>query len=226
MKKEETAHVPPRPTAGGKRAGAGRKPNSGKFKEPTKAIRVPESYVAPIMAWLDNVAMAEAETSLNQPESLTRGKERAKSQALISLMDVMRTAPSPAVLTMPFYDCSVSAGFPSPADDSFGITMDLNKHLVQNAPATFFVRTSGESMLNAGIHDGDLLVVDRSLTAKNQDIVIAAVDGDLTVKRLVQSNGRTILQAENPLFSNIELTEDMAVSLWGVVTNVIHSLRA
>ena len=104
--------------------------------------------------------------------------------------------------------------------------MDLNKHLVQNAPATFFVRTSGDSMLNAGIHDGDLLVVDRSLIAKHQDIVIAAVNGDLTVKRLMHKGGMTILQAENPEFSNIELTEDMAVSLWGVVTSVIHSLRA
>jgi len=225
-KKEETAHTPSKSTAGGKRAGAGRKANSGKFKEPTKAIRVPESYVAPITAWLETLAQTEAESALNQPESLKRNKELAKSQAIVSLMDIMRTAPSPAVLAMPFYDCSVSAGFPSPADDSFGITMDLNKHLVQNAPATFFVRTSGESMLNAGIHDGDLLVVDRSLTAKNQDIVIAAVDGDLTVKRLIHSNGKTILQAENPLFSNIELNEDMAVSLWGVVTNVIHSLRA
>ena len=137
----------------------------------------------------------------------------------------MQMAPSPASFDMSFYDCSVSAGFPSPADDTFGITMDLNKHLVQNAPATFFVRTSGDSMLGAGIHDGDMLVVDLSLTAKHRDIVIAAVNGDLTVKRLMHKSGITILQAENPEFSNIELTEDMAVSLWGVVTNVIHSLR-
>ena len=192
--------------AGGKRQGAGRKPNSGKFKEPTKAIRVPESYIEPLTKWLNGLANADF---LNPAV----------------LANVFLPVSSPDQLTMPFYDCSVSAGFPSPADDRFGITMDLNKHLVQNAPATFFVRTSGESMLNAGIHDGDLLVVDRSLTARSNDIVIAAIDGDLTVKRLIHTSGKTILKAENPSFSNIELTEDMAVSLWGVVTNVIHSLR-
>ena len=205
---------------GGKRQGAGRKPNSGKFKEPTKAIRVPESFVAPLTAWLDNLAHQSDEESQNTSAFPTHD-----SLSPAQLANIMLPALSPAPLSMPFYDCSVSAGFPSPADDSFGLTMDLNKHLVQNAPATFFVRTSGESMLGAGIHDGDLLVVDRSLTAKSNDIVIAAIDGDLTVKRLIHSNGRTILKAENPEFSNIELTGDMAVSLWGVVTSVVHSLR-
>ena len=145
--------------AGGKRQGAGRKPNSGKYKEPTHAIRVPESIVAPLTAWLERLTqdgdVSQHAGAFPMPDSLSPA-QRA---------NIMLPALSPAVLSMPFYDCSVSAGFPSPADDSFGITMDLNKHLVQNAPATFFVRTSGESMLGAGIHDGDLLVVDRSLKA-------------------------------------------------------------
>lgn len=210
-------------SAGGKREGSGRKPNSGKFKEPTKAIRVPESYVDDLTTWLNEIAGNHESPQPDFPFPTHNFKDstlKPEAFAHILLPEV-----SPALLAMPFYDCSVSAGFPSPTDDSFGLTMDLNKHLVQNAPATFFVRTSGESMLNAGINDGDLLVVDRSLIAKNNDIVIAAVDGDLTVKRLVHNNGRTILQAENPAFSNIELNGDMAVSLWGVVTNVIHSLR-
>lgn len=210
-------------TAGGKREGSGRKPNSGKFKEPTKAIRVPESYVKDLTTWLNEIARNPESSQSPIPfPTHNFGKASLKPE---HAANILMPAPSPELLAMPFYDCSVSAGFPSPADDSFGITMDLNKHLVQNAPATFFVRTSGESMLNAGINDGDLLVVDRSLIAKNNDIVIAAVDGDLTVKRLVHNNGKTILQAENPAFSNIELSGDMAVSLWGVVTNVIHSLR-
>lgn len=209
--------------AGGKREGSGRKPNSGKFKEPTKAIRVPESYVDDLTTWLNEIARnpQSSESAFPFPSHNFRNPALEQKYA----PNILVPDPSPSLLAMPFYDCSVSAGFPSPADDSFGITMDLNKHLVQNAPATFFVRTSGESMLNAGINDGDLLVVDRSLIAKNNDIVIAAVDGDLTVKRLVHNNGKTILQAENPAFSNIELSGDMAVSLWGVVTNVIHSLR-
>ncbi len=214
-------------TAGGKREGAGRKQNSGKFKEPTKAIRVPESYVTALTTWLEEIAenphTDKASPQLTFP--FTTHPHKTASLKPDAFASILLPELSPVLLAMPFYDCSVSAGFPSPADDSFGLTMDLNKHLVQNAPATFFVRTSGESMLNAGINDGDLLVVDRSLIAKNNDIVIAAVDGDLTVKRLVHNNGRTILQAENPAFSNIELTGDMAVSLWGVVTNVIHSLR-
>ncbi|MDP3371584.1 MAG: translesion error-prone DNA polymerase V autoproteolytic subunit [Candidatus Paracaedibacteraceae bacterium] len=212
---------------GGKRIGAGRKPNSGKFKEPTQAIRVPKSYIQPLTEWL-----AEIKNTTNKDSVITPPTEHLSNQTQSPFLKketkplhVLHTEPSSISYDIPFYDCTVSAGFPSPADDSFSITMDLNKHLVQNAPATFFVRTSGESMLGAGIHDGDLLVVDRSLTAKSQDIVIAAVNGDLTVKRLIFNNGRTILKAENPEFSNIELTDEMSVSLWGVVTNVIHSLR-
>jgi DNA polymerase V len=201
---------------GGPRPGAGRKQNSGKFKEPTQSIRVPTSALNLIHNWLELFKQSASSALPTIASSLKN----------LNGMTLMNIAPSPIPIDMPFYDCSVSAGFPSPADDSFGITMDLNKHLVQNAPATFFVRTSGDSMLGAGIHDGDLLVVDRSLTAKHQDIVIAAVNGDLTVKRLMHHQSKTVLQAENPEFSNIELTEDMAVSLWGVVTNVLHSLRS
>jgi DNA polymerase V len=200
---------------GGSRPGSGRKHNSGKFKEPTQSIRIPISALGQVTEWIEQFRQSDGSHSPHTYPPLK----------ILGGMSIMQMAPSPAPFDMPFYDCSVSAGFPSPADDAFGITMDLNKHLVQNAPATFFVRTSGDSMLDAGIHDGDMLVVDRSLTARHRDIVIAAVNGDLTVKRLMHKSGITILQAENPEFSNIELTEDMAVSLWGVVTNVIHSLR-
>jgi len=196
-------------THGGYRQGAGRKQNTGKFKEPTKSIRVPLSVLGPLTNWLSRL------------QNLSNSMPFIESRN-----DITAALPSPDPIEFPFYDCSVSAGFPSPADDSGSTPMDLNKHLVKNAPATFFVRASGESMLNAGIHDGDLLIVDRSLIAKHQDIVIVAVNGDLTVKRLIQNYNETILKAENPKFSNIELTSDMAVSVWGVVTNVIHNLRS
>jgi DNA polymerase V len=212
---------------GGKRIGAGRKANSGKFKEPTQAIRVPTSYIEPIKNWLKEIECRSDEVAPPLPslEQQSRLIENPFSNKQRNPLHIIYAEPSSVSYDIPFYDCTVSAGFPSPADDSFSITMDLNKHLIQNAPATFFVRTSGDSMLNAGIHDGDLLVVDRSLTAKSQDIVIAAVNGDLTVKRLIMERGQTILKAENPEFLNIELSDDIAVSLWGVVTNVIHSLR-
>jgi DNA polymerase V len=125
---------------------------------------------------------------------------------------------------IPLYACGVSAGFPSPADDYLEGALDLNTHLVHQPAATFFVRASGDSMIGAGIHDGDLLVVDRSLEAKEGRVVIAAVNGELTVKRLAKSNGRMQLEAENPRYAPILFNEEDSVHIWGVVTNVIHPL--
>jgi len=137
----------------------------------------------------------------------------------------VEAATSPAPLSLPIYDCTISAGFPSPAQDWCDLTLDLNRLLVQNPAATFFIRAPDDSMNTMGIFDGDLLIVDRSLPIKHQPIVIASVNGDLTVKRLVLKNGKTLLKAENPFFMPIELTEEMDVSILGVVTYVIHSLH-
>ncbi len=137
----------------------------------------------------------------------------------------VKASPSPAPLSLPVYDCTVSAGFPSPAQDWSDLTLDLNRLLVQNPAATFFIHASDDSMNIARIFDGDLLIVDRSLPIKHQPIVIASVNGDLTLKRLVLKNGKTLLKAENPFFMPIELTEEMDVSILGVVTYVIHSLH-
>lgn len=125
---------------------------------------------------------------------------------------------------IPLYSSRVQAGFPSPADDFLEQRLDLNKHLVKHPTATFFVRVSGDSMINAGIHENDILVVDRSLEAKHGKIVIAAVDGDLTVKRLHKTSTQTYLMPENPKFSPIAISEDNEVVIWGVVTNVIHEV--
>ncbi len=123
---------------------------------------------------------------------------------------------------IPLYACGVSAGFPSPADDYLEGALDLNEHLVRKPAATFFVRARGDSMTGAGIHDGDLLVVDRSLEAVDGRIVIAAVNGELTVKRLAKTKGPPRLEAENPAYAPIELNTEDSVHLWGVVTSVIH----
>ena len=128
-------------------------------------------------------------------------------------------------LPLPLFGTPVRAGFPSPADDYIEDRLDLNEHLIQHPNATFFLRVSGESMLNAGIQDGDTLVVDKSLDARDQDIVIATVDGEFTVKRLVYRHSRPWLLACNPDYADIELTEEMDSVIWGVVTSVVHKFR-
>lgn len=127
-------------------------------------------------------------------------------------------------LFLPLYSNKVPAGFPSPADDHMEGKLDLNSHLVKHPTATFFVRASGESMVGAGIHDGDILVVDRSLEPRHGKIIIAAVDGQLTVKRLQKRGSKTLLAPENRKYKPIELTENNDVKIWGVVTNVIHEV--
>ena len=124
--------------------------------------------------------------------------------------------------SLPFYSCSVSAGFPSPADDHLDGELNLNEFLIHYPAATFFVRASGSSMLGAGIHDGDVLIVDRSLEPIDGKIVIAAVNGELTVKRLKRQGSKVYLEPENAAYPVIELKEDDELHCWGVVTNVIH----
>ncbi len=106
-------------------------------------------------------------------------------------------------LSLPLYSNKVPAGFPSPADDHMEGKLDLNNHLVKHPTATFFVRASGESMVGAGIHDGDILVVDRSLEPRHGKIIIAAVDGQLTVKRLQKRGSKTLLAPENKKYKPI-----------------------
>ncbi|MCW9012763.1 MAG: translesion error-prone DNA polymerase V autoproteolytic subunit [Gammaproteobacteria bacterium] len=128
-------------------------------------------------------------------------------------------------IPLPLVGTRVRAGFPSPADDYIEERLDLNEHLVAHPNATFYVRVAGESMHNAGIQDGDTLVVDRSLEARNDDIVVAALNGEFTVKRLVYRASQPWLIPCNPVFPEIRLTEDMDTVIWGVVTSVIHKFR-
>ena len=125
---------------------------------------------------------------------------------------------------LPLYGSVVKAGFPSPADDYIETKLDLNSHLIKHPAATFFVRASGESMINAGIQSGDILIVDRSIEASHNKIVIAAIDGELTVKRLSKRNHQVQLVAENPQFKPIDITEEQDLVIWGVVTHVIHQV--
>lgn len=122
----------------------------------------------------------------------------------------------------PLYLSAVAAGFPSPADDFIDKTLDLNEHMVRNPSATFFVRAHGDSMAGAGIASGDLLVVDRAVEPKNGDVIIAAVDGELTVKRVRTRDARLWLVPENPDYPAREITPESDFEVWGVVTYVIH----
>lgn len=118
---------------------------------------------------------------------------------------------------VPLYSHKVTAGFPSPADDYIEDRLSLDEHLIQHRESTFFVRAKGNSMTGAGIFDGNLLVVDKSLTPSSGDIVIAIVDGDLTVKRYIRRGDKFILKPENPRFKEIELQDGQELQVWGVV---------
>ena len=126
-------------------------------------------------------------------------------------------------LTIPFYLHKVGAGFPSPATDYIEDDIDLNSHLITNAPATFIIRVQGKSMTNVGIYDGDLLIVDKSLNPKNFSTVIANVNEELVVKTLIKSKEANYITSGSKNTSDrINLTDNPEIIIWGVVTYVIH----
>jgi DNA polymerase V len=127
-------------------------------------------------------------------------------------------------LSRPLFLSGVSAGFPSPADDYLDRKLDLNDHLVKNPAATFFVRVAGDSMIGAGINDNDILVVDRALEPCSGSIVIAVINGELTVKRLLKNKDSCRLAAENPDYPDLEIDGETPLEIWGVATYAIHSL--
>ena len=133
--------------------------------------------------------------------------------------------PNPLRLERPLFLSRVPAGFPSAAEDYVEGSLDLNEHLIEHREATFFVRVKGQSMTGAGIADGDLLVVDRSLEAGDGDIVVAVVDGELTVKRLSRRGGRVRLLAEHPGYAPIEFKDGQELTVWGVVTGIVRRMR-
>lgn len=169
-------------THGGSRARAGRPKGQGKFKEPTKPIRIPISMLG-------------------------------KVEQIINKQNLY-----------PIFTQSVQAGFPITIDDNSFEQIDLNELIIKHPCATFLLRTNGESMTGAGIFPNDILVVDRSIEAKAGKIVIAAIDGQLTVKRLIIKDQKIYLAADNPEFRTIAVSECQDFKIWGVVTMVLHSL--
>ena len=123
------------------------------------------------------------------------------------------------------YTSPVSAGFPSPAEDHVDETLDLNEFLITNPPATYLIRVVGDSMIGAAIAERDILVVDASLTPKHNDIVVASVDGEFTVKRFWKDKGKIWLKPENPNYSPIALNPDDELIIVGVVTGVVRKTK-
>lgn len=185
-------------THGGSRPGAGRKAG---FLEPTKPMRIPVSQIESVRAFLHLQIF---------PESTIR---------LVAL------AVDPIPCTLPVFASGVRAGFPSPADDHAEPGLDLNE-LIENRASTFCAWAEGDSMQDLGILDGDLMVIDRSLTARHDDVVVADLNGSFTVKRLIQKSNGSFLMPANPDYPPIPIKPDDEVRIWGVVIRVVHDLRA
>lgn len=189
------------PSRGGKREGAGRPQGTGKYGEPTKAVRVPSSLVAPLQEFLGHYKTTGVVALNALKAKLTKKK------------------------SLPLFEDKVAAGIPSPAENKIEKHLDLNEYLIKNPSTTFYVRVEGYSMIDAGIHPNDLLVVDLSLKAKNNQIIIAYINGEFTVKRLkIEKNKQMWLYPENKDYSPLQITEEMDFRIWGVVTNVIHGV--
>ncbi len=190
-----------RATRGGARPGAGRKPGSNAYGEPTVPVRIPRSQVPTIQHWLAMLKRAPAKSRPQHPDP------QAPPQA------------------WPLFQSRIPAGFPSPADDALDDVIDLNTHLVQRPAATFFLRVQGESMTGAGIQDGDLVIVDRAEAPRSGSIVVAAIDGELTLKRLERNTttGEVWLKPAHPDYPDRHITEETELVIWGVVNHVVHS---
>ena len=198
-------------THGGTRIGAGRKPTEDKAFEKMLNIRV-------------SVRQKEAFNELGGAKWLRETLDETNLASDISLPGLMNVK-AQSKASIPFANYSVQAGFPSPAEDYIDKSVDFNELLIANEPATFVLRAAGESMIDAGIHPGDLLVVDRSRTPKNQDIVIMQINNEFTVKRLIKEKETIYLKAENAskLYSDIYPDECDVWQTFGVVTHVIKS---
>ncbi len=183
---------------GGAREGAGRKPT---FLEPTRPFRIPISQIESVRAFLHQQVFP-------QPA-----------------INPLPLATHPEHQVLPVFASGVRAGFPSPADDHAEPGLDLNQ-LIENRASTFCAWAEGDSMQDLGILDGDLMVIDRSLTPRHDDVVVADMNGSFTVKRLVQKSNGSFLMPANPDYPAIPINPDDEVRIWGVVIRVIHDLRA
>jgi len=168
---------------GGKRKGAGRPKGTGKFGEPTKAIRLPISMIDRIMQYIAQKGL---------------------------VLPIYTTQTQPAAL--------------SQAEDTQSETFDFIEHLIKNSSATFLVKMTDDSMTGAGIMPNDILLLERGAEPTHEDIVLAVVDGEFTIKRLVRKPNRIELKPENPKYQPIKIDDESELNIWGVVKHAIHQL--
>lgn len=189
-----------KPRHGGTRKGAGRKAAYG---EPTKTVRVPQSQVSVVVGYLEGLKRSEASGEAAGIRPIASLREATPVQAL---------------------GRRVRAGKPTSGDDYQEDAVDLGKHLVRDPSSTFVMKVAGWSMRDAGIADGDELVVDRGVSPEVGRIVVADIDGELTVKRLKRTATGWLLQAANPDFPDIPVPSKSELNIWGVVTRVLHAV--
>ncbi|MEI8351967.1 MAG: translesion error-prone DNA polymerase V autoproteolytic subunit [bacterium] len=188
-----------------RKPGAGRKAGSTKYGEPTRVIRLPES----LHRQASELLAARLAPRLGN-----------------SIAEITAPHPEAPLSNRPLFLSQVAAGFPSPADDHIEQRLDLNQYMIQHDAATYFVRVKGDSMSDAGIRDNDVLVVDRSITARVGSIVVAVVNGELTVKTLGRTQtGQPLLTPANARFEAIEIRDGMTFEVWGVVTGSVRKFR-
>ena len=199
----------PKSFHGGAREGAGRKPGSGSFGEPTQPVRVPESQLPAVVEFLaayrDRRTLEDDGVRVSEPRGI-RAKRRRQF--------------------VPVVGYRAEAGFGSPVQDYIEEEVDLNAHLVRQGheASTFIVRAKGWSMIGAGIHDGDEVIVDRAMEPTNMSVVVATIDGDLVIKRLKIRGGKLALVSDNPHYPERTINEGETLEIWGVCTRVLHQL--
>ncbi len=193
-------------THGGRRPGAGRKPGNS-ATQPTTVIRVPVNT---------------AETIKDFVSAL---KKKRTLQGRAGVVDLIQFAQAKQRVILPLYTSKVSAGFPSPADDHVEQRLNPSDYLVKNDTATFFVRAKGDSMIEVGIFDNDVLVIDRSRTPQTGDIVLAVLDGEFTVKTLGRSRKSVKLIPANRNYPVIEIKKGQSLEIWGVVTGSMRKFK-
>jgi DNA polymerase V len=199
----------PKPTHGGLRPGAGRKPGSGKFGERGQNVYVPESQAPAINEYLaayrDRRTLEDEGVRAHEPRQI-RPKRKRANLALVGFR--------------------AAAGAGGHAEDYIEEHVDLNAHLIRQGheASTFIVRASGWSMIGAGIHDGDEVIVDRSIEPKNNSVVVAAIEGDLVIKRLKMRGGKLALVSDNPHYPERTIKEGESLEIWGVATRCLHPL--
>lgn len=194
-------------TRGGKRENAGRPQGTGKYGEPTTVVRVPASQADTVKDFLGAL----------EKKRLREGQN--------NVVEIVALTADRLPLALPLFTSKVSAGYPSPAEEHVEKRLNPSEYLVENDTSTFFVRVKGDSMIDAGIFEDDVLVVDRSRLAQIGDIVLAVLDGEFTVKTLGKSRQNIRLIPANKNYPVIEISEEQSFQVWGVITGSMRKFK-